>query len=137
MVVFISSNSTAQVAVTFLLALFFFAASQLLNPYETWQNSWLSRLGHVVVLLSMYLALLLEADVAEEGGGTQEAFSRVLVTTNASMIVAVVVECLSVDWYVGQSRATELPRRRVGVEKTVSIMDDAEEEKAYYLPSYS
>lgn len=136
-VVFISPSSSAQIAVTFLLALFFFAAFELLNPYETWQYSWLSRLGHVVVLLSMYLALLLKASVAEEGGGIQEAFSAVLVTTNAAMIVAVVVECLSVYWYVGQSRATELPRRRVGVEKTVSIMDDAEEEEEYYLPSYS
>lgn len=134
-VVFIFPNSAAQIATTFLLALFFFAVSEVLNPYETWQDSWLSRLGHAVVLLSMYFALLLKVDVVDDGGSSQELFSVVLVTTNVMMIVAVVMECLAVCWYVVRSRAAELPRRRIGIEKTVSIMEEVEEEKRCSSPS--
>lgn len=74
-VVFVFPNdSAAQIASAVLLALFFMLTSEVLSPYETWSETWLSRIGHVVVVLSFYLALLLRVDVSEESGQSQEWF---------------------------------------------------------------
>lgn len=37
----------------------FYIVSEVLNDYQTWEDSWLSRVRHLVVLLSMSFALLL------------------------------------------------------------------------------
>lgn len=93
-VVFIFPDSAAQVSTTFLLALIFFAVSEVLSPYESLQDCWISRFGHLVVLLSMFVALLLKVDVSDESETGQDAYSIVLVVANVAMLLAIVGESL-------------------------------------------
>ncbi|CAN0380979.1 unnamed protein product, partial [Scytosiphon promiscuus] len=59
-VVFIFPNDAAQIAITMLIAFFFFAAFELLSPYKSESDTWISRGGHVIVYLSMFDMLLLK-----------------------------------------------------------------------------
>lgn len=70
-IVFIFPNTAAQIASTFLLALLVAFSLEVLNPYSKWQDRWLSRLAHNVVLLDMYFALLLKLDVSDEASSDQ------------------------------------------------------------------
>lgn len=57
-VVFIFPDTAGQTATIFLLALVFFCLLMQLNPYEDEREGWLARLGHAVVMMSMFIALL-------------------------------------------------------------------------------
>ncbi|CAN0344433.1 unnamed protein product, partial [Scytosiphon promiscuus] len=52
-VVFIFPNDAAQIAITILTTFFFFAVFEILSPYKSESDMWLSRGGHVIVFLSM------------------------------------------------------------------------------------
>ncbi|CAN0341912.1 unnamed protein product, partial [Scytosiphon promiscuus] len=65
-VVFIFPNDAAQIAITILIALFFSAVFDVLSPYKSESDMWLSRGGHVIVFLSMFDMLLLKVDVSSE-----------------------------------------------------------------------
>lgn len=91
-VVFIYPNTAAQLAVTLLIAFVFVVISEGLAPYTSRWDTWLSRMGHAVVFVSMYVALLLKVDVSDERGGSQKVFEVVLVATHACMILVIVVE---------------------------------------------
>ncbi|CAM9400274.1 unnamed protein product, partial [Choristocarpus tenellus] len=93
-VVFIYPNSAAQVAITFFLALGFLWLTEVLRPYQKESDAWLSRVGHFVVLSSMYVALLLKVDVSDENGASQDVFSIVLIVSNCCMFLAVIAEAL-------------------------------------------
>ncbi|CAN0346425.1 unnamed protein product [Ectocarpus sp. 6 AP-2014] len=91
-VVFIYPNTAAQIAVTLVMAFVFVVVSEGLAPYASRWDTWLSRMGHVVVYMSMYVALLLKVDVSKERVDSQKVFEAVLVTAHACMILVVVVE---------------------------------------------
>ena len=91
-VVFIYPNTAAQIALTLLMAFVFVVVSEALAPYRSRWDTWLSRMGHAVVYVSMYVALLLKVDVSDERAGSQKIFEAVLVATHACMMLAVVVE---------------------------------------------
>ncbi|CAN0503469.1 unnamed protein product, partial [Scytosiphon promiscuus] len=57
-VVFIYPNTSAQVAVTLIIAFAFAMTSEALAPFASRWDTWISRMGHVVVFVSMYVALL-------------------------------------------------------------------------------
>ncbi|CAM9858548.1 unnamed protein product, partial [Ectocarpus sp. 12 AP-2014] len=78
-VVFIFPNDAAQIAITMLIAFFFFAVFEVLSPYKSESDTWLSRGGHVIVFLSMFDLLLLKVDVSGERDQSQAAFAGVLV----------------------------------------------------------
>ncbi|CAM9540886.1 unnamed protein product, partial [Scytosiphon promiscuus] len=59
-VVFIFPNDAAQVAITMLIAFIFFGVLEILSPYKSESDMWLSRGGHVLVFLSMFHLLLLK-----------------------------------------------------------------------------
>ena len=90
-VVFIYPYTAAQIAVTLMIA-FAFVISEALSPYSSPWDTWISRMGHVVVFFSMYAALLLKVDVSDERIGSQRVFEAVLVAVHACMMLAVVVE---------------------------------------------
>lgn len=92
--VFIEPNTAAQIAVTLILAFVFVVISEGLAPYASPWDTWLNRTSHAVVFVSMYVALLLKADVSDDGADSQDVFEAVLVTAHACMILAVVVETL-------------------------------------------
>ncbi|CAM9967973.1 unnamed protein product, partial [Laminaria digitata] len=99
-VVFIYPNTAAQIAVTLMISFAFVVISEGLAPYESPWDTWISRLGHVVVFVSMYVALLLKVDVSNERVGSQKIFEAVLVAVHGCMILAVVVEAIVTSCYL-------------------------------------
>ncbi|CAM9650623.1 unnamed protein product [Scytosiphon promiscuus] len=95
-VVFVYPNTSAQIAVTLMLAFLFLLISEVLDPYMSKWDTWISRMGHVVVFMSMYIALLLKVDVSKERTSSQRVFEIVLVSVHACMLLVVVVETVFV-----------------------------------------
>ncbi|CAN0442772.1 unnamed protein product, partial [Scytosiphon promiscuus] len=58
-VVFIYPGDTAQIAITIVSTFFFFVVSEVLSPYESASDKWLSRSGHILIFFSMFDVLLL------------------------------------------------------------------------------
>lgn len=54
----------------------------------------LSRFGHLIVLLSMFVALLPKVDMSDEHGPGQAIYGVVLVAANVLMLAAIVGESL-------------------------------------------
>ncbi|CAM9755964.1 unnamed protein product [Ectocarpus fasciculatus] len=110
-VVFIFPNDAAQVAITMLMAFLFFGVLEILSPYRSETDMWLSRGGHVIVFLSMFYLLLLKVDVSGERDESQDAFAGVFVAGHVLMALAIIVEVIGVCYAP--------PNEGVG-EKTVS-----------------
>ncbi|CAN0337742.1 unnamed protein product [Ectocarpus sp. 12 AP-2014] len=91
-VVFIYPNTAAQVAVTLVIAFAFAILSESLAPYVSKWDAKVSLTGHIIVFISMYVALLSKVDVANERAASQEVFAGILVVSHACLIVVVVVE---------------------------------------------
>ena len=66
-VVFVLPNDMGQVAVTLVLTVMFALLSESLAPYRSTWDSWISRIGHVVVFLSVFVAFL--AFYVDDGNG--------------------------------------------------------------------
>ncbi|CAM9320022.1 unnamed protein product [Ectocarpus sp. 12 AP-2014] len=113
LVVFIYPNTAAQIAITLIMTVVFAVLSEALHPYAQAWDTWVSRVSHAVVFMSVYVALLLKVDVSDEKGSSQKVFEAVLVTAHACMILAVVVETILLGC---PSRAKEQvePAPRVG-----------------------
>eukprot|EP00752_Nemacystus_decipiens_P013346 g11816.t1 len=97
-VVFIFPNDAAQIAVTMLIAFVFLMVFEMLSPYESESDMWLSRGGHVIVFLSMFYLLALKVNVSDEREASQGIFAGVLVASHVLMVVAIIVEVFGV-WY--------------------------------------
>lgn len=95
-VVFIYPNDTAQIAITIMNSFFFFAVSEVLSPYESVSDTWISRSGHIIILLIMFDVLLLRVDVSQESSESQHVLAGVLVAGHIVMIVAVVAEAFAI-----------------------------------------
>ena len=93
-VVFIYPNTAAQIAITLMMAVVFAMVSEGLAPYASRWDTWINRMGHAVVTMSMYVALLLKVDVSNERAGSQRTFEAVLVAVHACMLLMVVVEAV-------------------------------------------
>ena len=93
-VVFFNPNTASQIAVTLTLTFVFIIISEILDPYLSKWDTWLSRIGHVVVVASVYVALLLRVDVSTERHDSQHTFEVVLLFLNAVMIAAIIIEGL-------------------------------------------
>ncbi|CAN0174738.1 unnamed protein product [Ectocarpus sp. 4 AP-2014] len=106
-VVFIFPNDAAQIAITMLTAFFFFAVFEILSPYKSESDMWLSRGGHVIVFLSMFDLLLLKVDVSGERDQSQAAFAGVLVAGHVLMVAAIVVEAFVICWVSRKNKVHE------------------------------
>ena len=93
-VVFFNTNTVSQIAVTLILAFTFVVITEMLDPYTSTWDTWLSRTGHVVVFFSVYVALLLKVDVSSERRDSRRTFEIILLFSNGCMIAAVVIEAL-------------------------------------------
>ena len=92
--VFIFPGSTAQVAIEALLAVVFSSISEILSPFAEPLDAWLYRSGSWVVFLSMYLALLLKMDAADEESQSQNVFAGLLVAAHVGMVLVVIANAL-------------------------------------------
>ena len=111
-VVFIYPNTAAQIAVTLFMAVAFSLLSEALAPYASKWDIWLNRTGHVVVSVSMYVALLLKVDVSGERGSSQTVFEAVLVAIHVCMVLAMVMESVVLAWSLRGAGQREDPSPR-------------------------
>ena len=110
-VVFIYPSTAAQIAITLAIAFMFAFTSERLDPYESHWDAWVSRIGHVMVVLTMYVALLARIDVSNESSQSQALLAGVLVAAHISMVLVVVAEAI-VLVCSAQPRDLSQPRRR-------------------------
>lgn len=115
-VVFILPNTAGQVMTTFILSLAFFAVFMALDPYESSSDTWLARIGHAIVMMSMFLALVIKVDTEDDDKFSQDVFAGALVLVNGGMILAVVVEACAVCFVGVREIRDPLARSCVGVE---------------------
>ena len=120
-VVFIYPNTAGQIAITLMMAFVFAMLSEGLAPYESPWDAWINRMGHAVVFVSMYVALLLKVDVSGERAGSQEVFEAFLVTVHACMVLAVVVETAVLAWALRVERLEHPPEPRFREGKSFSF----------------
>lgn len=90
--VFIFPNSAAQIAVVLLVAGAFAVVFEVLDPYREHAATWLYRTGYVIVILTMYLALLLRVNLSDEDATGVEVFGILLIIVHCVMILAVFLE---------------------------------------------
>lgn len=105
-VVFMYPDTVAQVAIALMIAAFFMVLCEVLAPYESVWDAWVSRLGHVIVFSSIYLALLLHIDVSNERLASQKAYEAILVAAHVIMVVIVLVQAtlMSLNWFRRKKR---------------------------------
>ena len=109
-VIFIYPNTPAQVAITLAIACIFAFTSARLDPYDSHWDAWVSRIGHFIVVLTIYLALLAKIDVSNEGGSPQ-LLTGVLVAAHIAMLLVLVAEAIVLVFSVRQ-RDSPLPITR-------------------------
>lgn len=91
---FLFPGSSAQVALEVVFAAVFIAVSEMLSPFVNPMDAWLYRSGTWVVFFSMYLALLLKVDASDEDSQSQDMFAKILITANAGLVLAVLVQAV-------------------------------------------
>ena len=98
--VFFIPNSINQIAIVLSLTLVFLFVSESMSPFERSADMSLYRWGNGVILASMFVALLMEADGSNDESGTLSVFGWVLITANVVMIFAVLVQSvlLALEW---------------------------------------
>ena len=112
-VVFIYPNTAAQIAVTLAVAFIFAFASERLDPYESKWDGWVSRMGHIMVVLTMFVALLTKVDVSSEGTQSQNIFAAILVASHVAMVLMAVMEAVALIFSV-QQHDSPLPKNNRG-----------------------
>lgn len=120
----IKGGTAAQIAVTIVLAFFFAVTFEVLSPYGSLLDTWVSRLGHAVIFSSMYLALLIKVDVSEEAQGSQDVFGAVLVAVHVCMMLVVVMESIFVSFALKVENCED-PRPR---QRSSNMMSDFNED---------
>lgn len=76
------------------MAVMFAMLSEGVSPYMSTWDTWVSRMGHAVVAVSMYVALLLKVGVSDERASSQRVFETLLVAAHAFMVLVVLVEAI-------------------------------------------
>ena len=87
-VVFIFPNTAGQLATSFIIALFFFTVLMVLNPYNDRRDGWLAMTGHLVVMMSMFVALMQKVNTSDDDSLSQNVFAGILIVANCIMILA-------------------------------------------------
>ena len=110
--VFIFPGSTAQVAIEALLAVAFVSISEILSPFNEPLDAWLCRSGTWIIFLSMYLALLLNMNTADEDRHNQDIFPGLLIAAHVGMVLIVIADALlSALKRFRKVQAVEMPAR--------------------------
>lgn len=95
---------------TLVISCMFALVFEALAPYDSKWDAWISRSGHVVVLLSIFVALLLEQEDSEEtSNNSHDLYGGVLLAINVSMVLAVAVQGVTMACSVTRP-AEALPR---------------------------
>ncbi|CAB1099999.1 unnamed protein product [Ectocarpus sp. CCAP 1310/34] len=114
-VIFVFPDDAAHFAITMLIAFSFLIVFEILSPYESESDIWLSRGGHVIVFLSTFDLLLLKVDVSGESDQSQTMFAGVLVAGHMLPILAIFAEVVGIWYASGKKRVV-----RAGVSPEIS-----------------
>lgn len=90
--VLIYPGQRANIRMIMVIAFGFFGIAEGLAPYESTWNAWISRSGHVIIFMSLYVALLLEGEAPETDSRKYLVFEVILVFAHGCLVLAVVVE---------------------------------------------
>lgn len=97
-------------AVTLVIACMFALVFEALAPYDSKWDAWVSRSGHVILLLSIFVAFLLEQEDSEEtSNNSHDLYGGVLLAINVSMVLVVAVQGVTMACSVTRP-AEALPR---------------------------
>lgn len=111
---FVLPYEIGQVAVTLILIMVFALCSESLAPYRNLWDIWISRIGHIVVFLSIFVAFVVSYVNDGNGDcGNEKGYGRALEVVNLCWIAAVVAE--GVATVCSGIPITERLRRRVSV----------------------
>ena len=106
-VMIVDDDSSAQIAVTLMLAIVFAVFLEGLAPYESQMDAWVCRLAHAVVVFSMYYALLLKVNISNDSHNSQEVFEVMLVVLHLSMGFITIVEAMLAGCFCCASSRSE------------------------------
>ena len=112
----VDDDTSAQVAVILMVAVSFALLLEILAPYESRIDVWVSRTGHAVVYGSMYFALLQKTEISNETQASQKVFEWVLITTHALMVVAVAIDAVVLAYTSSAENRTNRPERVLPVD---------------------
>ncbi|CAN0366270.1 unnamed protein product [Ascophyllum nodosum] len=103
-IVFIYPNTAAQIAVTLAISVVFIIISEVLAPHESHWDAWITRMGHIVILLKV--------DVSGENTTSQKTFENVLIAAHGCLILVVLVEAVltALSLRAGKHREDPTPR---------------------------
>ena len=90
--VFVLPGTAEQVAIVLLLAVIFMFISESISPFQSKLDMWLYRWGNGIIMASMYVALLLKFDLAEEGSRSSSAIAVLLIGANVFLLLTVVIQ---------------------------------------------
>ena len=111
--VFILPDTAEQVAILLFLAVIFTLISESISPFESKVDMWLYRWGNCIILASMYVALLLKVDLAEEESPNSSSITVVLIAANVVLLLTVAFQAalLVGSMYVSNMREEHTPVR--------------------------
>jgi hypothetical protein len=91
-IVFIAPGTAAQAAIACALAVVSLAIALYCQPHVDARDGQIYTGGAMIIFLSMFLSLLMKANVSTETKSSQAAFALVLVVLNIAMVIAAVVQ---------------------------------------------
>eukprot|EP00903_Cladosiphon_okamuranus_P012166 g11413.t1 len=94
--IFFAAGTAAQAAMACIFAFVSLLGFELLRPHLDPADSWLYRLGCVVIFLSNFLALLIKVDATKDEN--RDALGGILIAMNVLLILAV----LATSWFTTQ-----------------------------------
>ncbi|CAM9493608.1 unnamed protein product, partial [Laminaria digitata] len=92
--VFVLPDTAEQVAIVLFLAVIFVFVSESMSPFKSDTDMRIYRWGNGIILASMYVALLLRVDLAEEGSQSSSTITVVLIAANVFMIFTVAAQSM-------------------------------------------
>ena len=120
-VLLVDDDTSAQVAVIFMIAVSFGLLLEGLAPYESRIDSWVSRTGHAVVYGSMYFALLMKTEISNETQASQMVFEWVLIATHVLMVATVVINAVILAYSSHEENRTIRGERGLPVDEVSGI----------------
>jgi hypothetical protein len=95
-IVFIAPGTTAQAAISCILAVISMAVAMQCKPHASYLDGYLYIVGALIIFFSMFMSLAMKTDISKETNESQDAFAVVLIIMNAFMIGATIVRIILV-----------------------------------------
>ncbi|CAM9106040.1 unnamed protein product, partial [Hapterophycus canaliculatus] len=117
--IFFPPGTAGQAAMACIFAFASLLGFELLRPHLDPADSWLYRLGCVVIFLSNFLALLIKVDAA--GEGNRAGLGAILIAVNMALILGV----LATSWFATQQAVEDAhdEETSIGLAKTMLTFD--------------